>query len=428
MKIRAPLALLALLFTTVVVQGATVRRLTFEGAVYPASVQRVIRAIEAAELEGDALVLIEMNTPGGRVDSTQELVQKMLASRVPIAIWVGPSGSHAASAGFVLLTAADLTAMAHGTRTGASTVIGPGESDPDDVGLKKANEDMAALMRSIAAQRGRDVDAAEKAVRDATSYTEGEALELGLIDRVIDDPELWIEELDGTTVRRFDGTEEVLDLSDAVFVESRERLKDRFLLWLGRGEVVYLLLMIGLAGLYFELQNPGMILPGAIGVTALVLFALGSQMLPVSWLGVALILLGLFLYALEVKVTSMGLLAVAGTVAVLAGSLMFIDSPIRELRLSLWVVLPTVLFLAAFATLVVGAVVRAQRTGIATGGEALIGALAEVVEIDGVSVQVLVHGEIWNAVPEGGTLETGDAVRVIGRDGLTLRVRAGGSE
>ncbi len=428
MKTHRLPVLFFLLLSALAVEAATVRRLTFEGAVYPASVQRVIRAIEAAELEGDALVLIEMNTPGGRVDSTQELVQKMLASRVPVAIWVGPSGAHAASAGFVLLTAADLAAMAHGTRTGASTVIGSGESKPDDVGLKKANEDMAALMRSIAKQRGRDVEAAEKAVREAASYTEGEALELGLIDRVIDDPVAWLEELNGTTVRRFDGTEEVLDLTDMVFVESREELKYRFLLWLGQGEVVYLLLMIGLAGLYFELQNPGMILPGAIGVTALVLFALGSQMLPVSWLGVALILLGLFLYALEVKITSMGLLAVAGTVAVLAGSLMFIDSPIPELRLSLWIVLPTVITLAAFATLVVGAVVRAQRARIATGGEALIGAPAEVVEVDGTSVQVLVHGEIWNATPERGTLEPGDAVHVIGRDGLNLRVRKGGPE
>jgi membrane-bound serine protease (ClpP class) len=403
----------------------TVRLVPLDGPITGPSSQRIVRSIAEADAAGDSLVLIELDTPGGTVDATEDAVKAMLAAKTPIVVWVGPAGARAASGGFLLLLAADVAAMAPGTRTGvASVVFGVGPSDEDDVARKKAQNDVAAGVRSIAEQRGRDGDAAARAVQEAEAFTERKALELGLVDVLAPDREALLRALDGRTVRRFGGETLVLRTQGAREVRSEVAWTQRMLEFLGRPEVAGLLLMLGLVGLYMELNNPGLIVPGAVGALCLVLFAVSASILPISTLGLLLIVLAIVLFVLELKVVSHGLLTLGALAALVAGALMLVDVP--ELRLPLGFVLPTVLAVAGLCALAVRLTVSAQTAPVVTGTEGMRGASGTVTETLDPEGKVFVRGELWDAVAAGGPLPPGTRVRVTGVRNLKLTVEAEG--
>lgn len=401
----------------------TVRIVDFETNVNPFSARRITHAIDQAEAEGDALVLIRLDTPGGLVVSTETIIKRVLASEVPVVIWVGPAGARAASAGFFMLLSADLAAMAPGTRTGAAaTVTMGGENRGDDMGLRKANEDSAALLRSIAARRGGDIEAVQAAIFDAKSYEETVALELGLIDLIVPDLETLLVELDGREVRRFDGTPVTLRTAGATRIETEFGFRHELFELLASPWIAYLLLMGGLLGLYIEFTQPGVVFPGVAGALCLLLFAFAAQALPISAVGILLIVLALVMFLLEIKVTSYGMLSLGGIVSLLLGSMMLIDGPIPELRVPMSLYLPVSLAIAALCIVAVRLAWRAQRERVATGVEGLAGEVGTVIEAIDPQGKVFVHGEIWSAISTSGPLAKGERVRVRSVQSLQLSV------
>lgn len=397
----------------------------FEGRnVVPGSADRILAALDDADREGDELVVIQLDTPGGLVTTMDDIVKRMLAAKTPIAVWVGPKGARAGSAGFFILIAADVAAMAPMTRAGAaSTVFGIGQKSEDgDVLLRKANQDAAALARSIAEHRGRNVEACEKAVLSADAYTDRVALERGIIDLVAEDRDDLLRKLDGREVRRVDGSTTVLRTAGARFVETQVGLQHRVLEVIASPLVAYLLLLLGLAGLYVEFTHPGLVFPGVVGALCLLLFALAAQALPVSTIGVLLILLAIVMFVLEIKVVSYGMLTVGGVLCLVIGSLMLFQGPIPELRLPLGIVLPPSLALGLLCAVAVRLAVRAQRSSVETGVEGLRHEVGEVTQDLDPEGKVFVHGEIWNAVSSSGRLQRGTRVRVVKVEDLRILV------
>ncbi len=411
------------LLTPALADSPVVRLVEFETDVNPITALRITRAIDEAEQQSDSLVLIRLDTPGGLVTSMETIVKRMLAAKVPVVVWVGPSGAKAASAGLFILMAADVAAMAPGTRTGASsTVFGTGESSADNVHLKKANEDLAALIRSIADRRGRNAEACEKAVFAAKAYEETVALKEGLIEIVAGSTDELLEQLDGREVQRFDGTTVVLETTGATIVTSEFSYKQEFFEVLANPTVAYLLLLLGVGGLYVEFNNPGLVFPAVIGVLCLILFAFAYQVLPISTIGILLMLLAIVLFILEIKVTSYGMLTVGGVACLITGSLMLVEGPIPELRLSPWLVVPVSVAVALFCVVALRLALKAQLAKVGTGVEGLrseVGTVTEELNPDG---KVFVHGETWNASSVEGTIARGVRVQVIRVDDMHLTV------
>mgnify|MGYP001084326548 FL=1 len=401
-----------------------VRLVEFDDIVTPVSADRMIRAIDKADRDGEALVLVRLDTPGGLVASLERIVQRQLAAKTPIVAWVGPSGAKAASAGFLILIAADVAAMAPGTHTGAASVIGSlvGSNPESDVGLRKASSDLAARARTIAEHRGRNVDACANAVLSADAYTDRQALEENVIDLVARDERDLLRQLDGREVTRFDGSVVRLSTAGARIERLEPRFRDEVLGILANPMVSYLLLLLGLGGLYVEMSHPGLIFPAVVGVLCLLLFAFSAQVLPVSSIGLLLILLAIVLFVLELKVVSHGMLTVGGALCLVVGSLMLFRGPIPEMRLPLTVVLPASLTLAAACGLAVRLAVKAQRAPVSTGVEGLRGAIGEASEDLAPRGAVFVHGEIWSAVSTSGPIPKGARVRVVRVDAMTLAV------
>lgn len=419
---------LALACCTALTHAApTVRLVDFETFVNPITAMRISQAVDDAEAAGDELVLIRLDTPGGLVSAMETIVKRILAARVPVVVWVGPSGAKAASAGFFILISADVAAMAPGTRTGAaSTVFGAGENSEDDILLKKSNQDLAALLRSIAERRHRNVQACERAVFEAQAFEEGVALRDGLIDLVVASSEELLQALDGRRIQRFDGTEVVLSTAGATFVTSATPMRRLFLEALAHPVVAYLLFLAGLIGLYVEFSHPGLILPGVVGALCLLLFALTAQALPISAVGVLLILLAIVMFVLEIKVVSYGMLTVGAVVCLILGSWMLFDGPIPELRLPVGVFLPSSIVLAAVCVLVLRLAVGAQRAPVHSGVEGLAAEIGEVTQALDPEGQVFIHGELWHAASVAGPIPRGARVRVEQVTGLKLWVRPAG--
>jgi membrane-bound serine protease (ClpP class) len=429
MKHRTVLAALigsVLLFSAPEAASATapvVRVVEFERMVNPFTALRITSAIDEAEQSGDAMVLIILDTPGGLVVSMEKVVKRMLTANVPVVAWVGPSGAHAASAGFLILIAADVAAMAPGTRTGAaSTVMMGGENKEGDVLLKKSNEDLAALVRSIAERRGRNPEVCERAVFEAKAYEESVALELGLIDLVAGTREELLEQLDAREVVLFDGTQVTLRTAGAEFVSTDFSFRHAFMESLAHPIVAYLLFLGGIVGLYIEFTHPGVVFPGVVGALCLLLFALSAQALPISAIGVLLILLAVVMFILEVKVVSFGMLTFGGVICLVLGSWMLIDGPIPELRLPLGVILPTSLAISAFCIIAVRLVAQAHGSKVGTGAEGLTAAIGRVTRSLQPEGKVFVHGEIWDATSAEGEIAEGASVRVVRVESLRLIV------
>jgi membrane-bound serine protease (ClpP class) len=418
-KTLAALAILALACTA----SAEIPVIELVGVVHAVSASHVISAIDQADAKAAPLIVLRLDTPGGFDSSMREIIDKMLNCRTPVAVFVGPSGARAASAGFLITVVADVAAMAPGTNLGAAHPVS-GMGKMDEVMTKKVTSDAAAYIRSKAERRGRNVEMAEKAVVESRSFTEKEALDLHLIDLVVKDvPEL-IHALDGRQVRRFDGSKTTLRLAGQGTVTVSMNWRQAVLSAIARPEVLFLLLLGALAGIGAELSHPGLLFPGIVGTFCLILFLFASQIIPINWAGVLLILLAVGLFAAEVKVTSYGLLTVSGITAMILGAMMLVDAPIPELRISLMTLIPAALFMAAGTFLLVRLVVQSQRRRATTGAAGMIGehGVADTELAPGGWVRVF--GERWHGIAEG-SVAAGEKVTVIGVDGLTLKVRKG---
>jgi membrane-bound serine protease (ClpP class) len=400
---------------------------TVDGIIHPVTSEFMRKAIAKADAEGARLIVFTLRTPGGLLDSTRDINNAIISARTPVAIFVGPSGNRAASAGFLITMAADIAAMAPGTHIGAAhPVTGNGEK-MDDVMSKKATSDTAAYARTLATQRGRNVTLVEQAVTESRSFTEQEALNASppLIDLVATDVADLVKKLDGRTVRRFNGATTKLTLAGAETRTIEMTVPQRVLTFVAHPQIAYLLLTLGTLGLTIELWSPGAILPGVAGGLCLLLAFFAMQVLPVSYAGVLLILFGFALLVLEVKVTSHGLLAVGGITSLLFGSLMLIDSPLPEMQIGLRLILPITLSLAGIILFLVRLGLQAQRTPATTGESGMLQSTAEAltsISPGGIG-RVSTHGEIWTATsPE--PINAGDRVVVTEVKGLLLTVKS----
>jgi membrane-bound serine protease (ClpP class) len=394
-----------------------------DGVVHAVTAAHVVQAIGRADASGAPLVVIRMDTPGGLDSSMREIVDRMLNCRTPVAVFVGPSGARAASAGFVIAVSADVAAMAPGTNIGAAHPVA-GLGQMDEVMSKKVTSDAAAYIRGKAERRGRNVEMAEKAVVESKSFTEKEALDLHLIDLVAKDVPDLLKQLDGREVTRFDGTKVTLKLAGEKTVDVRMDWRQAILSAIARPEILFLLLLGALAGLGAEISHPGLIFPGVLGALCLILFLFASQIIPVNWAGVLLVLLAIALFAAEVKVHSFGLLTIGGLVAMILGAMMLVDSSLPELRVNVWKLVPVILAFAAFVVALVRLVVQAQRRRAQTGAEGLVGKAGEADTDLDPEGWVLVQGERWRAHAEG-RVARGEKVDVVSMEGLRLRVRKG---
>lgn len=394
--------------------------------IHSVSADQVVTTIAAAEEAGAGLVLVRLDTPGGLDTAMREIIEAILNSAVPVAVFVGPSGSRAASAGYLITLAADVSGMAPGTNTGAATPIsGTGGEMPETLS-RKVESDAAAYLRSIAERRGRDVALAEQGVTEARSWTASEALADGLIDIVADNTEEFLAALHGRTVTRIDGSEVTLDTAGATVVLTEMSFRDRALSVIANPNLAVLLGMIGLLGLYLEFSNPGLLIPGILGVIALLLAAFGLNLLPVSLLGVLLLLVGVGLLTAEALTPSFGIMGLSGTAALVIGLLFFFEEqslPTPALNLTWGLVVPSVLVFAVLVFFLGQLVIRAQRSPAVSGREGMIGLVATVrsdIAPDEPG-KVFVHGEFWDAVAPA-PVSAGKRVRVLAVEGLILHV------
>ena len=399
---------------------AAVLHVVVDDLIHPISDEFVGRALdEAARTKAD-VVVIELRTPGGLETSMRGIVEKIIKSPVPVIVWVGPSGSRAASAGFFILQAADVAAMAPGTNTGAAHPVLLGEK-LDDVMKMKVQNDAAAFMRSIAQRRGRNVAAAESGVREAKSFTEDEALATKLIEVVAPNVPALLRWADGKTVKRFDGTKSVLRIAGKPVVHYEMSLKQRLLSWIMNPNVAFILMSLGMLALYAEFNHPGAILPGVVGLIAIVLAVFALNLLPTRYAAFALILVAFILFALEAKFVSYGVFGTGGVLCLVFGGLLLVDGPIPEMRVHLLTALAVSVPLGVIAVFLMSLVLRAHKNPVITGTNAMIGEIGiarTAVDADG---KVFVHGELWNAMAKNAIPE-GARVRVREVDGLRVIV------
>ncbi len=394
-----------------------------DAPITPMVAEYIIKSIDLAAKQNAEALIIELNTPGGLLESTNNIVMRMIVTEVPVIVYVAPSGGRAASAGVFITMAANIAAMAPTTHIGAASPIQL-EGKMDETMAKKAMNDTAAMARGIAEKRGRNAQWAEDAVRKAVSATETEALKLGVIDLIAPDIATLLKKIDGRTVEVALG-KRTLKTADALIKEHAMGFRYKLLGIISNPNIAYILMILGFYGLYFELSNPGAILPGVAGAIFLILAFYALQTLPINYAGLMLIILAIGLFIAEAFITSHGVLGVGGAVAMLFGSLMLIDSPEPSLRISWAVILPVVAASALLFIVTVTVAVRAHRSRVDTGKEGLIGMHAEAKTVIGEDGQVFLRGEYWNARSEE-PIAKGEKVTVTAVDGLRLNVKKTG--
>lgn len=400
---------------------ADVVRISVDDMIHPISDEYIGRAIDfAAQRHADAL-LIELRTPGGLSDSMRSIVQKIVKSPVPVIVFVSPSGSYAASAGFVILESADVAAMAPGTNAGAAHPVMLGGEKMDDIMKSKLENDAAAFMRSIATQRGRNVAVAESAVRESKSFSDREALSQKLIDVIAPDVPSLLRTIDGRPVRRFNGSIVTLRVANKPIVPYDQSLRERLLSWIMDPNVAYILFALGGLALWAEFSHPGAVVPGVVGLISILLAVFALNLLPTRFAALALLVAGFILFALEAKFATHGILGIGGIVCLVIGGLFLVDGPIPQMRVHLLTALAVGIPVGTIAIFLATLVLRARRVHVTTGSEGMIGEIGVArtgLEPEG---KVFVHGELWNAVAKA-PIAAGSRVRVARVDGLHVLV------
>lgn len=412
-------AIAALLVSGLANGQSTVIAVSMDNVIHPITAEIVGNALEQAQQQGAELVLIRLNTPGGLLDATREIVEKMVASPTPVVAYVTPSGGRAASAGFFILQAADVAAMAPGTNTGAASPVLLGQK-MDPVMRRKAESDASAALRTIVQKRGRNSELAEKAVLEARAFTEKEALENGLIELIAATEQELFDQLDGREIVRFDGSTQTLKLESPQIIEYEKTIREEIISSISDPNIAFILLIVGALGVYVEFSSPGLIVPGVAGGILLLLGLSALSVLPINWIGVALLVLAIALFILEANFASHGILSVGGAVAMVLGALLLVDGP-PELRIrfstAIGVTLPFVSITAFLLTLII----RARSNKVLTGSEGMVGELGSADTALNPEGRVSVHGEFWDAVCST-PVEAGARVRVTAVDGLTVTV------
>ncbi|MBI4950099.1 MAG: nodulation protein NfeD [Deltaproteobacteria bacterium] len=391
-----------------------------DGVINPVMAEYIVGAIKKAADEKAEAVIIELDTPGGLDLSMREIVKDILSSDIPIIVYVAPGGSRAASAGVFITYAANVAAMAPGTNIGSAHPVAMGGGKMDDTMAKKVENDAVAYIKSIAAKRGRNAEWAEKAVRESVNITAEEALKLGVIEIVAPDRFELVGKLDGRKVD-LPGGARSLNVKGAEIKDHEMNLRFRILNAISNPNVAYILMMIGLIGIYFELSSPGAILPGVVGAVCLILAFYAFQTLSINYAGLLLIGLAIVFFIVELKVVSYGLLTIAGIVSLILGSLMLFESPAPFMRLSIWVILPTVGFMTAAILGAMYYALKIYKRKPVSGKEGLVGEVGSVVDDFEMDGKIFIEGEYWNATTDA-PLKAGDKVKVVEVKGLSVKV------
>ncbi|MGD8226901.1 MAG: nodulation protein NfeD [Desulfobacteraceae bacterium] len=427
---RRPIGLFLFIFMSIVSfvwmflgpsRGVTNERevmiIELEGAIGPATATFLTRGLEKAEDRGAVLVIVRLDTPGGLASSMRTMVKSILNSRVPVVVYVSPQGAGAASAGVMVTVAAHVAAMAPGTNIGAAHPVTAGGKDMEKTMTKKVVNDMASYGRGIAQQKGRNAEWVEKAIRESVSITADEAVKKNVVDLVAKDVDELLRLLEGREVTLREG-KIVLKTAGLAKTRYEPGVRDRILKTISDPNIAYILMMIGLAGLYFELSHPGVIFPGVIGAISLILAFYSFQTLPVNYAGLLLIALAIIFFIMEIKVTSYGALSLGGLISLTIGSIMLFE----DLKVSLKLMAPTVVLVGGFFVIVSSLAFRAYRTQPKSGKDGLVGEIGLVKEDIDPEGLIFVHGEYWRAIAEE-RIEADEKVEVEGAEGLILRVK-----
>lgn len=416
---------LALLLSAAGLRADTPRvmEIHIDGMIHPVSAEYVTAGIDQAVKTHASLVIIELSTPGGLDTSMREIIGKIIASPIPVVVYVAPSGSRAASAGFFILLSADVAAMAPGTNSGAAHPVFMGGGQMDPVMKEKVENDAAAYLRSIVSKRDRNPELAQKGVTESKSFTETEMLQGHMIDLIANDEADLLKKLDGREVTRFDGKKEVLHTQGAIVETYAPNFRQEFLSHILDPNIAFILLIVGILGLYVEFTHPGTILPGVAGGIALVLSLFALSLLPINWAGAALILLAIVFFVLEAKFMTHGVLAAGGVLSMVLGALMLINTRLPGGSIKLVTALSVAVPFGMITMFLLRLVLRARALKISTGKAGMIGEEGVVhrgANAEG-KMKVYVSGELWDAI-SGEPVEMGSHVKVMSMDGLTLRV------
>jgi len=418
------LLILLLLFFPLFSQSSTkIHLITYEGTINPVASDVIRGAIEQTDREGGECLIIELDTPGGLMKSMQVIVKDLLSSPVPVVVYVSPSGSHSGSAGVFITYAAHVAAMAPGTNIGAAHPVSmEGGADSSGTMMEKITNDAVAFIRSIAEKRGRNVEWAEKSVRESASIPASEALQLGVIDVIVPDVDSLLTWLDGREYGVLQG-KKVLHTTGAQKVKIELSWRLKLLNVISDPNIAYILLLIGIYGIFFELYNPGSVLPGVVGGISLILAFYALHTLPVNYAGLLLILFSIVLFIAEIKIPSYGLLTVGGVVSLILGSIMLFKDSIPFIQISWKIIFFATVITTLFFVFAVGMGIRAQRRKPVTGKEGIVGEIGEAIsDFEKGKGQVAVHGEIWEALSQE-KIKQGESIKVISVDNLKIVVR-----
>jgi membrane-bound serine protease (ClpP class) len=420
MRGRSAILALTLALAAPAISATNIVVVDLDGVVHPVTTEIVASAIAQAKQENASLLLVRLNTPGGLMDAMRGTIQQIVSSPIPVVTFVAPSGGRAASAGFFILEAGDVAAMAPATNTGAAHPVAlTGEMDAEM--KEKVVNDSAAYMRSICTRRGRDSTVAETAVRQSKSFTEREALDQHLVDLIAANEQQLLRLLDGRRVTRFDGSTVTLHTADAAVEVYRRTLRQKIISAVADPNIALILLVIGALAIYVEFTSPGMVAPGVVGSILLLLGLSALSVLPINWLGAALLILAFALFALEAKMASHGVLGAGGAVAMMLGAVMLIDSPLPEMRIHWATAIALALPFSLITVLLLSLALRARRNKVETGSEGMIGEIGAAFSALTPAGKIFVHGEYWDAVSPV-PVPAGARVRVTAINGLELKV------
>jgi len=418
---KAVIAVIAALLLAPLLLRADVLKIEVRDTIQPISDEFIGRALDQAGREHDEAVIIELSTPGGMLESTRSIIEKILASPVPVIVYVAPSSARAASAGFFILESADVAAMAPGTNTGAAHPVIFGGEKMDEVMKAKMENDAAAFIRSFVSKRGRNLELAESAVRQSKSFTDQEALKEHLIDVIAPDIPDLLKQLDGRTITRFNGSTTVLHLAGQRVQTLDMSLKQRILDFMMDPNVAFILFAIGMLALYVEFNHPGAIVPGVVGFIFVLLAVFAFNILPTRHAALILIVAAFVMFILDAKFATHGALTVGGIALMILGALLLVDAPIPEMRVRLVTALAVSVPMGLITAFLVGLVIKARRNKVVTGSQGLIGEIGTAHSGLHPEGKVFVHGELWDAVSST-DVAPGERVRVKRVDGLRLSV------